>query len=287
MAGQGIYNDNERNTGLLNVRVLYEDNHVICAIKPRGVLSQADGTSAPDMLTILKRYIKDKYKKQGDVYLGLVHRLDRPVGGVMAFARTSKAAGRLSEQIRERAVRKVYYTVLRGTPAEPSGRLEHMIYKDRSANLVRVSDIARPETGNDSNVAALGGTDARLDGNVDAIGGTNARPDENVTALDPAYAALDYCVLASSNNNADATGETALVRVGLLTGRPHQIRAQFAHIGHPVIGDRKYGAGDNYITAGPALWAASLEFTHPVNRSPLVISAPPPNEYPWNLFTEY
>ena len=255
--GQGIYNGNEHNTGLLNVRILYEDNHVICAVKPRGVLSQADGTGAPNMLAILKRYIKDKYKKRGDAYLGLVHRLDRPVGGVMAFARTSKAAGRLSEQIRERGVKKIYYAVLRGAPADSSGRLEHMIYKDRSANLVRVADITRPETGGDK------------------------------SAPDSAYAALDYQTLANVDGKADGSGEMALVRVGLITGRPHQIRAQFAYIGHPVIGDRKYGAGEWNKTAGPALWAASLEFSHPVNRSPVVVAATPPDEYPWNMFRDY
>ena len=84
------------------IKILYEDNHLIVCIKPAGVLSQSDGSGSPDMLTILKRYIKEKYEKPGEVYLGLVHRLDRPVSGVMVFARTSKAASRLSEQIRTR-----------------------------------------------------------------------------------------------------------------------------------------------------------------------------------------
>ena len=90
------------------VMVLFEDNHLIVAIKPAGVLSQSDGSNAPDMLSILKAYIKEKYQKPGEVYLGLVHRLDRPVSGVMVFARTSKAASRLSEQIRSRKVEKLY-----------------------------------------------------------------------------------------------------------------------------------------------------------------------------------
>ena len=78
------------------VKILFEDNHIIVAIKPNGVLSQSDGSNSPDMLNILKAYIKEKYQKPGEVYLGLVHRLDRPVSGVMVFARTSKAASRLS-----------------------------------------------------------------------------------------------------------------------------------------------------------------------------------------------
>ena len=81
------------------VDVLYEDNHIIVAVKPRGVLSQADGSNKPDMLTILKDYIKEKYNKPGNVYLGLLHRLDINTKGVMVFARTSKAASRISEDI--------------------------------------------------------------------------------------------------------------------------------------------------------------------------------------------
>ena len=84
--------------------VFYEDNHIIVALKPAGVLSQADSSGAPDMLTLLKDYIKAKYNKPGNVYLGLVHRLDRPVSGVMVFARTSKAASRLSEQYQRKVV---------------------------------------------------------------------------------------------------------------------------------------------------------------------------------------
>ena len=83
-----------------NLNILYEDNHIIVVEKPINILSQSDGSNSPDMLTILKSYIKEKYKKPGNVYLGLVHRLDKPTSGVMVFARTSKAAMRLSEQIK-------------------------------------------------------------------------------------------------------------------------------------------------------------------------------------------
>ena len=125
------------------VKVLYEDNHIIVAIKPCGVLSQSDGSGNPDMLTILKAYIKEKYSKPGEVYLGLVHRLDRPVSGVMVFARTSKAASRVSEQIRTRKVEKIYRCVVKGV-LEGSGRLENYIFKDESRNMVTVSDTERP-----------------------------------------------------------------------------------------------------------------------------------------------
>ena len=124
------------------IRILYEDNHLIVCIKPAGILSQSDGSDDPDMLTILKRYIKEKYEKPGEVYLGLVHRLDRPVSGVMVFARTSKAASRLSEQIRNRRVEKIYRCVVTGV-LEGSGRLENYISKDEGKNIVTVSDSER------------------------------------------------------------------------------------------------------------------------------------------------
>ena len=94
--------------------ILYEDNHIIVAYKPKGILSQADGSNKQDMLTILKEYIKEKYNKPGNVYLGLVHRLDMNTSGVMVFARTSKAAARLSEQIKNNELRKKYIATVEG-----------------------------------------------------------------------------------------------------------------------------------------------------------------------------
>ena len=96
------------------INILYEDNHLLVVEKKVGVLSQSDGTNTPDMLTFLKKYIKDKYNKPGNVYLGLVHRLDKNVGGVMVFAKTSKAAKRLSEGIRNREFKKTYLAVCKG-----------------------------------------------------------------------------------------------------------------------------------------------------------------------------
>ena len=90
----------------INLKILYEDNHIIVVEKPVNIPSQGDKTGDIDMLAIVKQYIKEKYNKPGNVYLGLVHRLDRPVGGVMVFAKTSKAAARLSEQVREKVFKK-------------------------------------------------------------------------------------------------------------------------------------------------------------------------------------
>ena len=100
--------------GKVMINILYEDNHLLVVKKKVGVLSQSDGTNTPDMLTILKQYLKEKYNKLGNVYLGLVHRLDKNVGGVMVFAKTSKAAKRLSEGIRNREFKKTYLAVCKG-----------------------------------------------------------------------------------------------------------------------------------------------------------------------------
>lgn len=119
-------------------QILYEDNHVIVAVKPAGILSQADGSDRPDMLTILKEYIKEKYDKPGEVFLGLVHRLDMPTAGIMVFARTSKAASRLSEDIRNRKVLKQYYALTYGGPKENSGVYKDYLSKDGETNVSKV-----------------------------------------------------------------------------------------------------------------------------------------------------
>lgn len=97
-----------------NLKVIYEDNHIIVVEKTPNIPSQSDKTGDIDMLTLVKQYIKEKYNKPGNVYLGLVHRLDRPVGGIMIFAKTSKAAGRLSNQVREKIFKKEYLAVVDG-----------------------------------------------------------------------------------------------------------------------------------------------------------------------------
>ncbi len=218
------------------IKILYEDNHVIVCIKPAGVLSQSDGSGAPDMLTILKRYIKEKYGKPGEVYLGLVHRLDRPVSGVMVFARTSKAASRLSEQIRTRKVEKLYRCVVNGV-LEGSGRLENYISKDEARNIVTVSDSEKP-------------------------------------GYKASY--LDYRAIATKDG-------LTLTEIRLGTGRSHQIRAQMAHNGYPLVGDQKYGLKDNRCK-DIALESFKLSFEHPVKREFIAFEAPIPEGFPWNLF---
>lgn len=122
------------------MKVIYEDNHIIVVQKEPNIPSQADKTGDIDMLTLVKQYIKEKYNKSGEVYIGLVHRLDRPVGGIMVFARTSKAASRLSEQIRNKTFKKRYLAVVDGYFEEKAGILEDYLYKDERNNMSKVVD---------------------------------------------------------------------------------------------------------------------------------------------------
>ena len=125
------------------MKVLYEDNQIIVVEKEPNIPSQQDKTEDLDMLTLVKQYIKEKYNKPGEVYLGLVHRLDRPVGGVMVFARTSKAASRLSEQVRNKTFKKKYLAVVDGKFDNVEGTLENYLYKDERNNISKVVDKNR------------------------------------------------------------------------------------------------------------------------------------------------
>ena len=121
-----------------DLNVIYEDNHIIVVEKMVNIPSQGDKTGDIDMLTIIKQYLKEKYNKPGDVYLGLVHRLDRPVGGVMIFAKTSKAASRLSEQVRVKEFKKKYLVVANGKMDKKEGTLEDYLLKNEKSNMSRV-----------------------------------------------------------------------------------------------------------------------------------------------------
>lgn len=118
--------------------ILYEDNHLIVVVKPQNVPTQADSTGDKDLLTMIKDYLKEKYNKPGNAYAGLVHRLDRPTGGVMVFAKTSKAAGRLCEQIQSGEFEKKYLAVTVGTPRDRQQRLVNYLVKDEANNVVRI-----------------------------------------------------------------------------------------------------------------------------------------------------
>lgn len=127
------------------LKVLHEDNHIIVVIKPHNIPSQADESGDMDLLSQVKAYLKEKYNKPGNVFVGLVHRLDRPTGGIMVFAKTSKAASRLSEQIKEHTTTKVYYTVVDGELRAAEERLVNYLKKDEKNNIVKL--VSQGESG--------------------------------------------------------------------------------------------------------------------------------------------
>lgn len=219
------------------INILYEDNHLLVVEKPVNMLTQSDSTGDEDLLTLLKEDIRQRFNKPGNVYLGLVHRLDRPVGGAMVFAKTSKAASRLSEQIRNGELDKSYMAVIHGVPEQSSGTLINYLVKDESINTVQVTQS--PEEGK--------------------------------------KASLDYAVKGSKNG-------LSLVNIKLHTGRSHQIRVQFAAIGHPLYGDQKYGASLNKPGMQLALWSVELGFEHPTLRQYESYKSAPPQVHPWSLF---
>ena len=120
------------------LNVIFEDNHLLVVEKPVNILSQGDNTNDDDMVNLLKKYLKEKYNKPGNVFVGLVHRLDRPVGGIMVFAKTSKAASRLSEQVRNKTFKKTYKAVINGDMKKREDNLSDYLYKDKKTNMVSV-----------------------------------------------------------------------------------------------------------------------------------------------------
>jgi len=213
--------------------VLYEDNHLLGLYKPAGLLVQGDATGDPSLLDLGKAWLKARYAKPGNVFLGLVHRLDRPVAGVVLFARTSKAAARLSAQFRERRVGKDYLAVVHGRLSEAAGELCH--------HLVRAGSSSRV-------------VDAPTDGAQEAR--------------------LSFRRVGTAHDR-------SLVSVSLHTGRRHQIRVQIAALGHPILGDLRYGAPAPLPNGQIALLAHRLSVMHPTRKTPITLESPPPRGWPW------
>ncbi len=127
------------------LNVLYEDNQIIVVIKPQNIPTQSDNSGDLDLLNLVKNYVKVKYEKKGDAFIGLVHRLDRPTGGIMVFARNSKSAKRLSEQFQTHDVEKIYYAVVNGVVKVKSQHLVNYLKKDEKENIVKI--VPMGETG--------------------------------------------------------------------------------------------------------------------------------------------
>lgn len=213
------------------MEVLYHDNHLFVVNKPAGVLVQGDQTGRTTLMDEAKAWIKEKYDKPGNVFLGLVHRLDRPASGVVVFARTSKAASRLSDQFRRRNPQKAYWALVGGEVPGSGTWTDHLLREEYNSRVVDPSE----------------GREARL----------------GFTRLG--------CAKGVSH-----------VEVDLQTGRHHQIRVQFAHRGHPILGDTRYGSSRPFEGDAIALHARALTITHPTKKDEMTFTAdvsPPWNRY--------
>lgn len=129
-----------------SIKVIYEDNHLIAINKYPGDLVHGDNTGDEPLEETVKQYIKIRYNKPGDVFLGVIHRLDRPVSGVVVFARTSKALTRMNEMLRDKRIQKTYYAIVTTRPDPLEGTLRHFIAKDEAKNIVRAYQSKKPDT---------------------------------------------------------------------------------------------------------------------------------------------
>lgn len=216
-------------------QILYEDNHLLVVSKRAGALVQGDRSGQPSLQQELKCYLKERDQKPGKVYLGIVHRLDKPVSGVTIFAKTSKAAGRLCRLFREKQIDKLYCALSYPGPGSdqqtPSWQKEHTF-------LRRIKDktvVCRPE----------------------AAGAQEAMLCQKIVRWDSHWLHI----------------------IRLITGRKHQIRAQLAAGGQPIIGDLKYGETTVTPDGGIRLHAFCCGFRHPVGNQPLAIYSAPPRVF--------
>lgn len=246
--------------------VLYEDNHLLVVNKPALLPTMGVGDDRPSLLTVAKEYIRRKYNKPGNVYLGIVSRLDAPVTGVVLMARTSKAAGRLSEQFRERNVEKTYWAIVEGHMEPSSGTLVDYV---RKAERHRKMHIA-PHGAAGVQLAEL--TYVVLATNRRQGDKETRRQGDKETGLTSESPTLP---LSHSPTLSPSHGPISLVEVHPLTGRKHQIRLQLSEAGFPILGDRKYG-GRHAFSPGIALHSRRLVINHPVTKMQLEIEAPPP-----------
>lgn len=226
----------------MKIKIIYEDQDLLVVLKPAGLATQTARVGQADVVSELKNYLAGKQRKgKGVPYLGIVHRLDQPVEGLLVFAKTRQAAAALTEQLKQGSLHKKYYAVSCQAPPQERGRLEDWLYKDSTGT-------------------------ARIVNQEDAHFGEAKR------------AVLHYSVLQQA-------GALFLMEIEIETGRFHQIRAQMAHSGMPLLGDIKYGGSTGFLkketgtaSGGLALCACEIQFLQPVTGQQLQFRVSPQGE---------
>ena len=213
------------------IKIVYLDNHLLIALKPAGLLTQPNGLeNIASLEEEMKAYLKEKFQKPGRVFLHAVQRLDKSVSGLVLFARTSKALSRLNAQMRNKAVKKQYLALVEGRVAQKEGRLENFLFHANHCAKVVTKEHSQAKK-----------------------------------------ALLHFKVLKEISNKRSNQSllekDQSLLKIELLTGRYHQIRAQLAHLGHPIVGDAKYGSQTDL--AAIKLHACQLDLVHPVTKASL------------------
>lgn len=203
------------------MEIVFCDNHILVVSKPSGLSTQDHPGCVRNLTDVAKAWAKKEYNKPGKVFLEPVHRLDKPVSGLVLFARTSKALSRLQELMRQKKIGKTYFAWVEGNLPEYEGTLEHYLVHDE--HKARVVESSHPE--------------AKL-------------------------ARLKYKLL-------EKDGKRTFVEIDLETGRYHQIRMQFSHIGCPIIGDARYGSSFPSKNEKISLHHGRLKLFHPVSKAPL------------------
>ena len=225
------------------MEVIYEDNHIIIVNKKSGEIVQGDKTGDCPLSDLVKAYLKEKYQKPGAVFLGVVHRLDRPVAGLVMFARTSKALSRLNDMFRKGEVHKTYWAIVSGEHLGSKGEdvgqwhtLEHWLVRNEKQNKSYAYDHEVPGS---------------------------------------KHAVLKYRLIGYSDRY-------SLLEINLMTGRHHQIRCQLSAIGCPIKGDLKYGARRSNPDGSISLLSRRMTFVHPISKEEITLESPLPVDNLWH-----
>lgn len=227
----------------LQERILWEDNHYMIFNKKSGEITQGDKTGDEPLSETLKAFIAQRDNKPGRVYLGVAHRIDRPVSGAVIFAKTSKGLSKINDMLRDGKVHKTYWALVCCKPPKEEDELRNWLWRNEKNNKTYVKDIP-----------------AQLPDGAAAPSTPNGYKE----------ARLKYKLI-------ETTERYYLLEVELYTGRHHQIRAQLAHIGCPIKGDLKYGAPRSNRDGSISLQSHKVEFVHPVKHQPVIITAPLPD----------